>query len=103
MVEFDNSNDKVRVLQDGPRHFDKALLLTKAFDGEKQVKDIQLREVAFWVRIHDLPLMARNELIGREIGKTLGSIEEVDLDVGKYEWGEFMHIQVSIDAIRPLI
>lgn len=58
MVEFDNPVDKLRVLHDGLWHFDKALLLTKYFAGEQQVKNIQMREATFWVHIHNLPLMA---------------------------------------------
>lgn len=88
MVEFEYPNDKFRVMQDGPWHFDKALLLMKDFDGKRQVKDIHLKKALFWVRIHDLPLMARSEFIGREVRKTLGNVKEVDLDFGEFEWGE---------------
>lgn len=85
MVEFDNLVDKLRVLRDRPWHFDKALLLTKDFVGEQQVKNIHMREAAFWVRIHDLPLMAQYEFVGREVGEVLGLVEEVDLEQGEVE------------------
>lgn len=47
LVEFDNLIDKLRVIRDGPWHFDKVLLLTKYFTGEQHVKNIHLNEVAF--------------------------------------------------------
>lgn len=63
-------------MENGPWRFDKALLLMREFDGEK-VKDICLKEANFWVRIHDLPLMARNEFVGKEVGKSFGEIVKV--------------------------
>lgn len=58
LTEFKNLNDKTRVVWDGPWHFKKCLILVKEFDGAQQVKNISLHEASFWVRIHDLPLMA---------------------------------------------
>lgn len=62
-----------------------------------------MKDAIFWVQIHDLPLMARNEYIGREVSMALGSVEELDLDYGEVEWGEFMHIRVTIDITKPLL
>lgn len=84
MVEFESLVDKLRVIRDGRWHFDKALPLIKDFVGE-QVKNIQLKKVAFWVRVHDHPLMVQNEFIGREVGKSLGFVKEVDLEFGDVE------------------
>lgn len=47
--------------------------------------------------------MARNEYVGREVGMALGSVEEVDLDYGEVEWGEFMSIRVAMDITKPLL
>lgn len=59
IVEFEHPNDKFRILRDdGPWNSNKAPLLVKDFDGEQQVKNIHLREAAFWVRVYDLSLMA---------------------------------------------
>lgn len=103
MVEFECPVDKLRVIRDGPWHLDKALSLIKDFVGEQQVKDIQMTKVAFWVCVHDLPLMAQNEFVGREVGKALSVVEEVDLEFGEVEWGEFMRIRVSVDVSKPLL
>lgn len=43
----------------------------------------------FWVRIYNLPLMVRNYYIGEVIGKSLGVVEEVDLDLEEVEWGVY--------------
>lgn len=58
LAEFKNNNDKTRVARNGPWHFDRCLIFVQEFDGAQQVKNICLKYVTFWVRIHDLPLMA---------------------------------------------
>lgn len=47
-----------------------------------------MTEALFWIRVHNLLLMARNEFIGHEVGISLGELEEIDLDYGEVEWGE---------------
>lgn len=44
-----------------------------------------METVAFWVRVHDLPLMARNVYVGNEFGKALSKVEEVDLEPEEVE------------------
>lgn len=56
---------------------------THEFDGKQQVHNICITKTLFWVRMHNLPLMARNEYIERLIGKTLEKVEEVDLESGE--------------------
>lgn len=84
LVEFENQNNKIIVSRDGPWHFDKCLILVKDFDGAQKVKNICMNEASFWVWVHDISLMARNEY-------------------GKMEWEEFMRIRVSIDITKPLL
>lgn len=47
--------------------------------------------------------MARNEYIGRITGNSLGRVEEVDLEIGEIEWGEYMLIRVNIDISKILL
>lgn len=44
-----------------------------------------MNEASFWVRVHDLPLMTLDEYVGREVGSTVGIVEEVDLNYGEVE------------------
>ncbi|XP_042958116.1 uncharacterized protein LOC122293664 [Carya illinoinensis] len=92
IAEFEEIKDKERVIRDGPWTFDKQLVLVKDFDGAQQTQMLQLSEALFWVRIHNLPLMAQNETVGKLIGSALGVVEDVDLIEGELSWGEFMRI-----------
>lgn len=47
MAEFEDQNDKNRVVRDGPCNFDKCLILVKEFEGGQQVKNICLEEASF--------------------------------------------------------
>ncbi|XP_042942811.1 uncharacterized protein LOC122276999 [Carya illinoinensis] len=102
LIEFENEGDKSKVERNGPWHFDKQLLLIKPFEGSMQINSIQIKHAAFWVRIHDLPLMARNSYVGNLVGNMLGEVIEVDLEKGEFEWGEYMRVRVLIDISQPL-
>ncbi|XP_042944586.1 uncharacterized protein LOC122278462 [Carya illinoinensis] len=102
-VEFDDTRDKLKVMREGPWSFDKHLVLLKEFDGRLQIGKIELVHAPFWVRLHDLPLMARNEYIGRLVGGALGEVLEVDLDNGEMEWGEYMRVRVLINISKLLL
>lgn len=55
------------------------------------------------MRVYDIPLMAKNEYVGRMIGDSLGHIKEVDLEAGEIGWGEYMRVGVKIDISKPLV
>lgn len=103
LIEFEDRRDKDRVIREGPWSFDKHLVLLQEVDGSQQVHQIKLTEALFWVRLHDLPLIARNEYIGNLIGRKIGRVEEVDLEKGEMAWGEYMRVCVCIDVTKPLL
>lgn len=103
LVEFDDQWDKARVLHDGPWAFDKQLVLTKEFEGHLQVHEVSMTEANFWVKIHDLPLMAYNEYVGLLIGEALGKVLKVDVDYDDLAWGEYMKVHIALDITKPLM
>lgn len=80
LVEFEEKRDKERVMRDSPWNFDKCLILFKDFDGQQQIQSLKIVEASFWVRVYDLPMIARNEYMGRAIGNSLGQTKIVDLE-----------------------
>lgn len=63
LVEFEDLNDRNCVMNNGPWNFDKCIILVKESEGGQQVKNIKLKEAAFWVWVHDLSLIARNDYV----------------------------------------
>lgn len=47
--------------------------------------------------------MARNDYIGSLVDNSLAHTEEVDLDEGEVEWGEFMMVRVKLNIKKPLV
>lgn len=102
MIEFEELNNKNHVMRDSLWNFDKCLILVKDSDGG-QVKNIQLKKVAFWIKVHNLPLMARNDYVGGLVGVSLGRVEDIDIEYKEVEWREFIRIKVSLDITKPLV
>lgn len=69
LVEFYDRRDKERVVRKGPWSFDKQLVMVRDVDGRPKVHQIKVIATTFWVRIHNLPLRAKN-------------------DCGEYDWEE---------------
>lgn len=51
----------------------------------------------------DLPMMARNEFMGRLIGDSLGQTVEVDMVDGEVVWNEAMRIRMKLNVTKPLV
>lgn len=81
----------------------RVLGLLKEFNNLLQISKLELVYNPFWVRIHDLPLMAHNEYIGKLVGDALGEVLEIDLEKGEMEWGEYMRVRVILDVSRPFL
>lgn len=58
LAEFDDKVDKKPIVTKGPWNFDEKLILLKKFDGTQQACNLSITEALFWVRVHDLPMMA---------------------------------------------
>lgn len=46
--------------------------------------------------------MAKNTYVGQLIRYSLGKFEDVDLKQGNIEWGEYMHVRVTVDITKPI-
>lgn len=62
-----------------------------------------ITEASFWIRLYDLPLHALNENMGRLIGDSFRSVEEIDVKKGEVSWGEFLIIKVHLNITKPLM
>lgn len=66
--------------------------MTKEKDGHQQVLYIKFTRALYWVHLHDLPFISRNEYMGRPIKNKIGCMEESDIKKGEMAQGEFMQV-----------
>lgn len=86
------------MIHEGPLSFDHNLVLVKPMERELQVSKIKFTEVAFWIRLYDIPLNAMNEKVRKLVGKRIGSVVNVD-----GTWGEYMKVRVKLNISLPLM
>jgi hypothetical protein len=60
-------------------------------------------QTAFWIRIHNLPILSIIRDIGEDIGNDIGRTIEVDIPENGIGWGRFLHIRVALDITKPLL
>uniref|UniRef100_A0A2N9HCL8 Reverse transcriptase domain-containing protein n=1 Tax=Fagus sylvatica TaxID=28930 RepID=A0A2N9HCL8_FAGSY len=102
MFVFQNDADAERVLINGPRSFDKHLIILSRLDDTVPFSKACFDFMFFWVQIHDLPVKMMKPAACARIGSTLGVLEQVE-DVGEGQSkGSFMRVRVTIDIRQPL-
>lgn len=101
VFQFNNANDKARVLEGCPWWFDNQLLLLQEVRSDQQPSEVSFNRSPFWVRLLDVPFGRRNEQMAKEIGEALGGFIEFD-NSDPLGWEEFMRIKVRIDLNKPL-
>ncbi|KAL8545825.1 hypothetical protein ACS0TY_005807 [Phlomoides rotata] len=76
--QFNSEMDLRAVLEREPWHFDKNVLVLKEFGRGQQPADVNFNSAAFWVRIYELPMAARNQQILTLITGKIGELVELD-------------------------
>ncbi|XP_050212651.1 uncharacterized protein At4g02000-like [Mercurialis annua] len=102
VCEFLSKVDKVRILREGPWHFDKQIILFEPLNGNMQPNNMLIVECPVWVRIYDLPLNCRGKAAVGKIGGKIGRIMGRDEEEGKV-WNRYSRIRVAIDTTKPLM
>lgn len=102
MFKFASEADKNRVLNRGPWHFDRALIVLQEPKGIGSIKKQAFSHVSFWIQIHNVPLMCMDTSIIRELGARVGRVQDIGTDAHEECFGEFVRIRVSVDITKPL-
>lgn len=73
------------------------------YDGRQQFSILSITKADFRLCIHDLSLMALNFYISNMTDNSLGKTKEVDLEVGKVEWDEYMRVRFKMGVTKLLV
>jgi len=102
LFEFSEERDKQKVLAGRPWSYDRTLLILNEFDGKISPSQMDFSSSPIWVQVHDMPLGCMNRGIGRQIGSSMGEVEEVAVAEDDVGWGRYLRIRVAINLHLPL-
>ncbi|KAF5449950.1 hypothetical protein F2P56_030343 [Juglans regia] len=85
-----------------PWSFDYHLFALKLFDEDAPPQKLKFMQERFWIQFHNLPLSCMNEDRGRQLGNTIGVVEEVDVKEDGSGWGRYLRVMIVIDLQKPL-
>ncbi|TXG69259.1 hypothetical protein EZV62_004194 [Acer yangbiense] len=101
MFHFQNPEDRSRVWQRGPWHFDKSLIVLEMPEGTGEIAKLRFNKADFWVQIHDIPIMCMNRRSAKWLAEQIGEVIEIPSE-SRDCWGKFLRVKVRIDISRPL-
>ncbi|XP_058747000.1 uncharacterized protein LOC131619963 [Vicia villosa] len=101
IFRFATKRDMGSVLSNGPRSFDKNLLVLVRVSGEEQPSALNMHFGVFWVRIYEVPLILRSEVMARKLDGILGTFEELDQREA-HRNRRFLRIKVTMNHKEPL-
>ncbi|KAL8512437.1 hypothetical protein ACS0TY_018782 [Phlomoides rotata] len=99
--QFRSSMDFDRVLAREPWHFDKHILMLKELGKGEQPSAVMFDKPPFWIRIYDLPVVARKQ---KTIGLLAGKCDDlVEMDAASLKGlTRSVRAKVSVDISKPL-
>ncbi|KAH7561088.1 hypothetical protein JRO89_XS10G0172000 [Xanthoceras sorbifolium] len=63
---------------------------------------MQFNKVAFWIQLHNVPLLFMNKEIGKFLGEQLGDFKEIDLGISGDCLEKYLRVRTAIDITQPL-
>lgn len=100
-TSFFNKEECVIGFQRGPWSFNRNLIILERVFGDEQPFGIEMHFESFWIRVYNLPLKLRSEVMAKQLGKIIGEYEEVDPKEAN-RMDMFLRIKVKIDLRKPL-
>ncbi|TXG54301.1 hypothetical protein EZV62_019557 [Acer yangbiense] len=98
---FNKPEDRNKVWDRGPWHFDKCLLVLEKPEGTGEISKLKFNKADFWIQIHDIPIMCMNRRTAKWLAEQIGEVIEIPTD-SRDCWGKFLRVKVRIDISKPL-
>nr|AIK35195.1 LINE-type retrotransposon LIb DNA [Ipomoea batatas] len=103
VARFDNKNDYLHALIDGPWKIFGNYLVTQRWVPEFRPRTAKLSKMAVWIRIPDLPMEYFRDDAIRDIAENVGKPLKLDRTTIIAAKGKFARIAVEIDLSKPLV
>lgn len=102
IFKFGLETDKRKVIVGGPWHFDRALIVLKEHSGIGNMRKEKFTHVAFWVQIHNIPIVYIERDNVQKLGELLEMLLEVETDDDGECIGAYARVRTVIDITKPL-
>lgn len=102
LFEFTKMADKQKVMAGRPWLFDRHLVAIEDFDGTTIPTQMSFNQAAFWIQVHDMPLVCMSKEVGHNTGASLGPVEVVEANGAGLGWRKYLRIRVNLDLSKPL-
>lgn len=94
--------DKQKIEDGQPWLFNNSTFVIEPFDGFTQPQHLKFDAASCWIQLHQLPFAGMNKKCGEQIGKTLGMVEQVDVNEHDVGWGQSLRVKVRMDLMKPV-
>lgn len=101
LFSFDNRGDINRIIKSEPWSFDKHLVVLTHYDKDTTLNPIEMKQVAFWVQVFDIPVRFRNREVAEQICEAIGTIIHPS-DAPDCDGGSYIRVRVVVDTSLPL-
>jgi len=102
IAEFEYEWDKSRIMEGRPWLFDGNLISLTEYDGLMPPAEMIFDPAALGIRMYTLPLACMGRETEQKIDSSVGKVEDVDVNDDVPGWGEFLHVKVAVELLKPL-
>lgn len=103
LFQFRQSVDREVAIRCGPWNFDNKLILLKHLQMNEAPSEMEFKNVPIWIQIHDLPIHAMTQEMGKLIGSKIGEVIEVKADLDGIGIGNYLKVRVNLQIEKPLL
>lgn len=101
-LQFNHVVDKRKVLWQGPRAFDKSLVVLCPIAKGQDPMDVNLNECDFYVHAMGVPFTLRHRGMAEILGNSIGAFVDIDMAKSRDSSGAALRFRVCIDIMQPI-
>jgi hypothetical protein len=100
---FKDTVAKKRALKDGPWMVGHNLMVMVAYDGAKNLDDLDFSCIPIWIQVFRLPVGMMSREVAEIIGNVVGVYSDADVEENGTAAGSYLRIKVHKDIRRALM
>jgi hypothetical protein len=102
LFEFEDEADMERILFSEPWSYDKYVVAFRNVVEDVEIEKMVFDQVAFWVQIHNLPILSLKKEVAEGLGCGIGEVMKTTESDEEMGGGRVMRFRVKVDITKPL-